>query len=227
MKSYRGHLKKIKNASQAHQSYYNAAGQRVPGTTTITGVLDKPALPYWANTIGLQGIAIRDYVDALARIGTCGHYLVECYYRGTKPDLGAYTGDQIDLAKVCLKKFFDWQDENHFEPLQIETDLVSEQHQYGGRMDLYGILHGKKTLLDIKTSKAIYPEHFTQVAGGYRRLARENGMEVEDVRILRIGRDDKEGFECLGISPALTEVHDELFLLCRKIYELKKKVNKK
>ena len=42
--------------SKAHQRYKLADGTQVPGVTTITGQLNKPALIIWANRLGLQGI---------------------------------------------------------------------------------------------------------------------------------------------------------------------------
>jgi hypothetical protein len=35
---------------------YTLEGKAMPGVTTILGVLDKPALPYWGNQIGVDGV---------------------------------------------------------------------------------------------------------------------------------------------------------------------------
>ena len=43
---------KIKGISKAHTVYKLADGTRVPGATTITGLLNKPHLVRWANKIG-------------------------------------------------------------------------------------------------------------------------------------------------------------------------------
>ena len=51
----------------------------VPGVTTILNVLSKPALVPWANKLGLQGIEVGKYVDALGEIGTLAHLMVENY----------------------------------------------------------------------------------------------------------------------------------------------------
>ncbi len=42
--------------SKVHTRYKLKNGLLVPGVTTVTGVLDKPALIIWANRLGLQGI---------------------------------------------------------------------------------------------------------------------------------------------------------------------------
>ena len=40
---------KLYKVSQAHTVYKTADGIRVPGVTTVLGVLNKPALIKWAN----------------------------------------------------------------------------------------------------------------------------------------------------------------------------------
>ena len=41
---------------RVHTVYKTKDGKRVPGVTTILGVINKPALVRWANNLGLQGI---------------------------------------------------------------------------------------------------------------------------------------------------------------------------
>ena len=52
--------------ARQHTVYKLASGARVPGVTTVLSVLNKPALVPWANKLGLEGIDVRKYVDALA-----------------------------------------------------------------------------------------------------------------------------------------------------------------
>ena len=59
---------KLKKASKAHTRYYLQDGTLVPGATTVTGLLNKPALVKWANNLGLQGIDSSKYVDKAARV---------------------------------------------------------------------------------------------------------------------------------------------------------------
>ena len=108
--------------------------------------------------------------------------------------------------------------------LATEKYLISEENQYGGTLDIYAKLKGKKTLIDLKTCKAVYPEHFTQVAGGYMPLLEENGYEVEDCRILRIGRDETEGFEDVRIPDI--KLHRKRFLICRQLFDINKRIKK-
>lgn len=215
-------IKSGRNVKQ-HTVYKNNIGKRIIGVTTALGVLNKPALMYWANNIGLQGIKVREYVDDLAQIGTLAHDMALCYTKKVIVDTSQYTKIQIDLAETCYLKFLDYW--KHYKPEVIfcEKQLVSEKYQFGGMLDNYCIIDGKRTLLDYKTGKAIYLEHFYQLAA-YKLLLEENGYPVDVCTILRIGRNDAEGFEIKPMKD-LT-LHTEIFLHCVELYDLLKKVNK-
>ncbi len=215
--------------ARTHTVYKNAAGKRVPGVTTITGVLDKPALVFWANKLGLEGIDSRTYVDDLAGIGTCGHAMIEAHIKSlingekVEPDLGVFTGDQIALAENVYIKFLSWEKEVNPKYIGSELKLVSEKMQVGGTLDIYCSINGLRTLVDLKTSKAVYQDHHLQVAGGYEPILEDNGLKVEDVRILRIGRDESEGDrEYLGVPNR--KGFQELFQLCYQIYKKKQEL---
>lgn len=211
--------------SSTHTKYYTPDGQLVPGVTTVKDVMAKPFLLVWANKLGLAGIEIGKYVDNLADVGTLAHLYVESYYTKKEVDVRDFSPNQVELAQNSFKKFLGWEQKNKLEVIGAELKLVSSTLYFGGTCDLYGILNGKKTLIDIKTSKEVYPEHFTQVAG-YKLLLEENGYPVEDAKILRIGRDESEGFDEKEVP--MIDVHAERFLACLKLYQInnKLKVNK-
>jgi hypothetical protein len=221
--------KKVAKTAKAHTSYFNKDGIRVPGCTTITGVMDKPALVAWANRIGLEGIEVGKYVDGLASIGTLAHYMIECRLTGKEADLGDYSLNQIEAAKIPYGKFLDWAKKNNLKREDFavsEGQLVSEKYQFGGTVDICAVLHGKATLIDIKTCKGIFGEHKTQVAGGYRLLCEEAGYGAEQILILRIGRDESEGFEEVWVNKAESDLHVERFKICRQLYDINKKIGK-
>lgn len=202
---------------------------RVPGVTTITGVLNKPALVKWANNLGLQGISTTEYVDELATIGTLTHYFIECHLlsqiNGTevKPDLSDYTENQIDMGQNGAIRFLDWQERTGFKPIAVELQLISNRYKFGGTIDGYGELSsGKKILMDIKTSKGVFSEMKTQVAGGYAMLMEENGHHVDEVHIIRVGRSEDEGFDDIYVTPYEVANHRRRFVLCRELYDLNK-----
>jgi len=211
----------IQKKTKAHTRYRNAKGDIVCGVTTILNILNKPALVRWANQLGLRGIDVGKFVDDLANVGTLSHLMVENYLKKQETDFSDFTQNERDRAENAVIKFFDWEKENDFKVIESEMKLVSELYQFGGQADIYCELNGKRTLIDLKTGKACYSEHHSQCSA-YRALLIENGYPVEDVRILRIGREEKEGFEDIKV-PSL-DLHFKKFLLCLEIYQLNKKL---
>ena len=211
---------KAPDKTKAHTIYKTADGKRVPGATTILGVLAKPALIGWANRMGLNGIDTGKYVDEKADIGTCCHYMIQCDVNEVEPDLSSYSPNNVDQAENGYLKWLEWKGSHDFKLILSEAVMVSEKYRFGGTADILAILDGEPTLIDIKTSgSGIWPEMRHQVAA-YRLLLREHGHEVKTCRILRVGRDEAEGFQ-EAIVDHLTE-HEQVFLLCRELYELRK-----
>ena len=202
-----------------HTVYTTADGTRVPGVTTVLGVLAKPQLVKWANNLGLQGIDSSQYVDALAQVGTLAHYLIQCDLTGETPDVRAYSQDQQDAAAQSLASWTAWRRLHTIEPMANERPFVSEVFRYGGTIDLYAMIDGVPTLADIKTAKAIYSEHKTQVTA-YRRLLDEHGLPVAGMQIIRVGREPGEGFEVCPIDK--DEQRWNLFTACLRVYENQK-----
>lgn len=211
----------------AHTIYKNKAGKRVPGTTTISGVLDKSRfLVPWANRLGLEGIDSSKYVDEKARAGTLAHELILADFAGNpEPDLKAYSQYEIDQAENSFLKALEWKKRHTIEPILSEEALVSEAYQFGGRIDLFCSLDSTLTLLDIKTAKAIYDDHWIQVGGGYNILLLEHGYAPSRTTILQVGRDENEGFSEETRADLVAE--QQVFIHCRTIYDLMKEVRYK
>jgi len=204
-----------KRKSRAHQKYTTTDGRPCVGVTTVLGVMAKPALIKWANNLGLQGIDSTKYVDALARIGTLIHYLVECDCKGIEPKTDDYSPNEMAAAKVGFDKWLEWRKQHQFELIESELQLASDEHQYGGTCDIYAKVDGVPTVLDIKTSKGVFDEMRTQVIA-YKHLLEENKREVGSCRIIRIGRDSNEGFEDVTIGSH--ELHWVRFKACLALY---------
>jgi len=209
------------NKNKAHQIYKDKDGKRVIGVTTALSVLNKPALVKWANNLGLKGIDSSSYTDSMATIGTLAHYMVECYLNGYDMDLSEYSSAEISLAENSILKFFEWEKHHEYELIFTEKQLVSELYRYGGCIDIYWKLDGVYTLTDIKTSKACYSEHKTQLSA-YKQLLIENGYPVDNCNILRIGRDESEGFDFINASNM--DLHFDKFKHCLAIYDLNKRL---
>ena len=216
---------------KAHTTYKNSVGVRVPSVTTVLSVLNKPALVPWANKLGLQGIDSTKYVDEKAAIGTLAHEMIQSFihdkiagalFEDNLPigieDYTDYTPNQVTQAKLSFSKFLKWYKENDIEPILSEQGFISEFYQFGGTIDFLCKLSGKLTLVDFKTCKAIYSEHFIQLSA-YEELLGEAGYPIDESRILRIGRDEDEGFEEFVRTDLACQFL--IFYHCGEIYRLR------
>ena len=187
-------MEKTANKTKAHQRYKLRSGEIVPGVTTICGLRAKPFLVPWANKLGLRGIDSTKYVDEKADIGSLAHLMVQNHLQNKSTDTSEYSQFVIDQANNCYMKFLNWEKKHTLEPIFLEKELVSEGERFGGCIDYYGKVDGVLELLDFKTAKAIWNEVDYQLAG-YEILLESEFLEVNNRRILRIGRTEDEGFE--------------------------------
>jgi len=213
---------KVAKKAKAHRRYRLADGTPVPGVTTVLGVINKPALVKWANNLGLQGIDSSAYVDETARVGTLGHEMIQEYLGGPAWDRGAWDAGQVDLAENAVLSFFEWERQTGYrmQTIHIELPLVSEINRYGGTIDWYGEIGGQRWLVDIKTSKGLWPEHVYQVAA-YWMMLQENGLPVDGVRLLRVGRTEDEGFDDHVIDVPKLNVAYNVFMSALMLYRAK------
>ena len=210
-------------SDKVHQRYFNAAGKRLPGVTTITGVLDKPALKAWANRIGLEGIDMKSYVDKRAEMGTCAHDMIEAHLNGSEFDKTEWAPVVIDQAENSFLSFLNGVGKDKYEVIATEQQMISERMQIGGTCDIIWIFNGVLTLTDLKTGKGIYPEMFCQ-AVAYAEIAKENGHAIDRVSILNVPRAEDEEYRHEFIKPEDYKTYLDIFLHCVDIYNLKKSV---
>jgi len=210
---------------KAHIRYKLKDGTRVPGVTTITSELgwNKRVLINWANRIGLEGIEASKYTDDKADIGTLAHKFITDTLQGKKTNTDDYSKNQIERAENSVISFNSWIKNHRLEPQIIEKPLVSENFQFGGTPDIYGLVDGVYTLIDLKTGKGIYDEHLIQTAG-YSILLEEHGHKVEKIIILNIPRAASEKFAVE--EEANISICKSIFLNCLKNYQLKKQIRK-
>jgi len=159
----------------------------------------------------------------MADIGTLAHQMIVDYFNKVETDTSEYSQSQIDLAENCLLSFWEWEKGHKIEVILAEVPLISHQYGYGGTIDCFCKLDGQPTLLDFKTGKAIYPEMFYQLAA-YEQLLAEAGHLIEVTRILRIGRDNDEGFEERTVGKLDNQW--SIFINCLNIYNLQKDIKK-
>lgn len=196
-------------------------GQEVPSVTTILGVLDKPALPRWAalevatyaieNRESWQGLPARDALELLkkapwaksksaADAGTDAHAYCEDLLLGRAADAPTDTtfaplyGEAITNVRNLITELRT----NHtFTVVAVEATAWNTTHGYAGTFDGLHLIDGKLTLVDLKTSKDVYPDYALQLAA-YRyatHILLPDGTEIPMPQIDRceIWHAPKEG----------------------------------
>ena len=154
-----------------HLYYFNGAGPW-PGATTVTDVLDKPALVKWKREQVAQAaianaerlIADRKsgnieaavaYRLAVRNEGTNGkergsriHAALESVLRREPVEV-----DPVDEPAITGARA--WLNQQHVKPIEVEAFLINETVGYGGTCDLIAEIDGEIWLLDWKTSKSV------------------------------------------------------------------------
>jgi hypothetical protein len=144
--------------------------------------------------------------------------------KNEEADTSDYSQNQIDLALNSLKSFDNWYKGSDLKPVLLEEQLVSEELQYGGSIDCYGVIKdGTRVLVDFKTGKGIYNDMAYQLSA-YANLLEENGYPVDLAMILNIPRVDAEDF-AIRRWTNLT-LHFNIFKCMLDVYKKEKKLKK-
>jgi len=201
-------MSKTKKSSRtkAHTVYKTSEGKRVPGVTTITGQLEKPALINWAWKLGMAGEDYKLVRDKAGSSGTLFHYLGNTVLAGKQPDhdyLNQFAPDVLEEAMNCLLSMRKFCNGRAIEPVLMEVPLVSDEYEYGGTFDFFGFIDGNLVVLDFKTG-GIYKEHIYQISA-YRRIIIDEisvnpGMLPPDLKDRVISQVDNIGGMILGVT---------------------------
>ena len=127
--------------------------------------------------------------DWYANIGTTAHRHMEILLEGGTPQLDkeGYDPMLVQAAQNSIKAFERWLTRHKVKKLFTEKVLVSDEHELGGTADLIAEVDGVIEVIDFKTGSE-FGKHSLQVAA-YAYLARENGIDVEQCRIVFGHRD--------------------------------------
>jgi len=164
--------------------YRTEDGQFVPSVTTILDAYPKDASYFaWIKANGNDSDDIR---DRAAERGTNVHKLTEAYDAGDEVSLLAEDGRVAYRMSewAMLERYIDFQTKFKPKIVQSEVNYVNSDLGYAGTIDRILVLDGKVYIVDIKTSNAIYPSYWLQLAA-YRELyAKATGNNVDGVAIL-------------------------------------------
>lgn len=164
--------------------YYSENGVPVPSVTTILDAYPKTAEYYtWLKKMGEDADTIR---DEAGRRGSRVHDMTEKYDNGLEVSLIDGESGDLNLSLhewSMLERYVEFSSRFPHVNEAIEMNVISEVLGYAGTLDRIKLLNGKRILVDIKTSNAIYDSYWLQLAA-YRKLLLVKGTEVDDVAIL-------------------------------------------
>lgn len=204
-----------------HQQYRDSHGTLLPGVTTVLGILDKPAIHYWIAKMTREGKDWTKMRDQMADIGTIAHYLILCDLKGISPNTSEYAPADVEKANNALQSYHAWKKANQVFPIAVEQSMISEKFGFGGTFDLLANVNGQLTIIDFKTSGALYEEYGTQIAA-YRQLVLENRHHDTQGKLIRINRAANDDFESKTVD--LLDKRFELFRHLLRVYTLSKEL---
>ena len=204
--------------------YLNERGEEVPSTTTIIGKYkDMSGLMHFAWSEGKAGRGLNESRDRAGDVGSMLHGMIESYLNPNGKWILPTDNrlDALELARCLFQVFMRWWESNTLEVVATETSLVSEEHQYGGTLDLVARSPLGFVLLDWKTSSQFYQEMMLQMAA-YRHLwAMASGASdpIAGASLVLFSKTSKS----LKVYPVTEEQMDlafKKFLLLRKTYDM-------
>lgn len=169
-----------RNHGQGHS--YALDGQRIPGVTTICGILDKPALLDWAaretaayadeHWTELSGLRSADRIERMTKAryatnrkavvrGNRVHSLGERISRGEQIPMVDLPGELVPWVESYARFLDAWD----LEIVHSEAPVAHTGYRYGGTLDAIAYSPRLGTiLLDLKTGKGVYEEVGLQLA---------------------------------------------------------------
>ena len=182
----------IKRSPTKAHTVYKLGGKRIPSVTTILGVTNYGgkygALMGWQRKELLAGNDPQAVKGEAAKIGTLAHLMIEAHLKEKKLDTGAFSQDQIKVAKVAYRSYLKWEKIHKPETVAVEEHLTHGYYRYGGTIDYQCIIGGVPPLIDFKSSNAVYLDHRLQVAA-YQQLVKHRKGFLPDTWILHLGKD--------------------------------------
>lgn len=201
-------------SGREQQRRYLVNGEKLPSVTTLTGILDKPALLDWAARLAREGQDWREVRDSAGDRGTNAHDVALDVVQGKLRRLSDLPTEHRPYAQAAMK----WVAERRPEVVLAEKMVASTEHGYAGRFDLLARIDGHRIRLDYKTVTAW---HFKRKKGEpteeklppydenalqldlYEGAALECGYEAADYgMVVRLGPDGEYEETPFALDPS-------------------------
>lgn len=167
--------------------------------TKLIEILDKPALKYWSNKIGLNGIDLRNYEPKVKEEGNIGHKEIESFIKHGTPF------NRCEDFKFALKDF---------EVIGVEVDC--DNGYICGRIDLVLSKDNQIFVVDLKRNKNIYLSTKLQLSA-YKHIIDADFimyMNLKEMKLIQIKIETQPYFNIVKrlyqIKKTLIELNESL-----------------
>lgn len=142
-------------------TYRDEHGRVLPSVTQVLA-------PLSANAY--RGVS-QEVMERAAEIGTAVHKMIELDVQGVLDESSLHPS--IEQYLPAWRRFLL---ESGFEVLGSEMRVASRRYGFAGTLDLYGLLHGKHSLIDAKRVAQVQRTTGPQTAGYEIALREETGL---------------------------------------------------
>ena len=210
--------------------YATPSGGFVPSATTILDAYPKGYGFYeWLKKNGEDSDEIR---DEAGRRGSVVHSLTESYDNGSEVSLFDDNGNiSVKVGEWAMfERYVEFRNKFDFEILANEQEFVSEKLGFAGTIDRLVEFNGKITLVDIKTSNAIYNHYWLQTAAYVDLVSEKMDIEIDQTAIVWLNAKTRTegkkgdvqgvGWQMLFHDKEHIEKDRELFAATKKLWEI-------
>lgn len=181
-------------------------------------------------------VADKEVMQEAADIGTICHGYAELDSLGKTEEaeqiLSQVKGVEAwPLIESCVRKYKEWAAKNRGQLVMAEglagyvckvhRNIISEDEEclcYCGKFDRLDMVNGKLRLRDYKTSKDIFAEQFIQLGGYKPAIKTWYNRDVQELEVLRFGKDDGTFDPMLIDDPKEIELFQKAAFRCRRNY---------
>lgn len=174
----------------------------------------------WAGRQGMKGINPNETRRRAASKGNCVHKVIEGFLKGVEPYLGLFSRDQRLFADRALESFKAWSSGRDLEFIHAEHTVISETYKYGGQIDVVVCESGRLLIVDLKTTKSLWPNHLIQISAYAAAYSEQEGIPVDQCHILRLDKAGS-GYGKMLLTPKQVSDSFEVFTHLRAIHEFK------
>lgn len=155
---------------------------------------------------------------AAAERGTKVHEATECLHEGAifRFEDGSFTLEEWHM----LNGYAQWYQDYQPEIIAIEQSVVSDSLQTGGTIDRVIEVEGELGILDVKTSKSVYPSYYVQSVAYADIWEEKTGQEVKFVSILRLRTLGSKKYEIKTIYREDFAPYRAAFNSCHQLWHL-------